>query len=51
MGGCKMGFKCKFYHGSFAELRKYKGSEYVEVKEVKAPPKPSKAKKLKYVDI
>jgi hypothetical protein len=46
-----MGFKCKFYHGSYAELNKYKATEYVEVKETKAPAKPSKAKNKKYVNL
>lgn len=46
-----MGFKCKFYHGTYAELNKYKATEYVEVKEKTAPAKPSKAKNKKYVNL
>ena len=44
-----MGFKCKFYHGTYAELNKYKATEYVEVKEtpVLAKAKSNKAKNKK----
>ena len=29
-----MGKRCKFYHGSYQELRDYKATEYIENKEV-----------------
>ena len=49
LGGCKLGPRCKFYHGSYAELRKYKGTEYVEVSASAPVAKPNKSKNKKYV--
>lgn len=51
LGGCKMGPRCKFYHGSWEELRKYKNTEYVEPTVAdpnkKAKPNTNKTKKQK----
>jgi hypothetical protein len=44
-----MGKRCKFYHGTWEELRAYKASEYVEAqaKGTDQAPKKNNAKKIK----
>jgi cytochrome oxidase assembly protein ShyY1 len=49
-----MGNRCKFYHGTWQELRDYKNTEYIEHahKKQAAPPKPNanKSKNQKYAE-
>jgi len=46
-----MGPRCKFYHGSWAELRAYKNTEYIEGNNnnVVNAANTNKSKKKKYV--